>query len=99
MDRALKVLAGLLVVLAVLTTAWAQQAGLIPVPVFQNVQIQAQATFDIGTQFYTYSYTFINPASNTGQIRGIHIDTTRPAGNLQFGSSGLTIPIGGQNLF
>ena len=100
MDRVLRMVAGLLVAFVSLTTAWAQQAGLIPVPALQNVLVQAQTSFDVGTQFFTYRYTITNPAGNTGQIRGIHIDITRPANSfLFFGSAGLTIPIGGQNLF
>ena len=100
MDRVLRMVAGLLVAFVSLTTAWAQQAGLIPVPALQNVLVQAQTSFDVGTQFFTYRYTITNPAGNTGQIRGIHIDITRPANSfLFFGSAVLTIPIGGQNLF
>src|SRR2546422_3480708 len=75
----------------------AQQVGLVPVPVFQNVQVQAQTTFDLGPGFYTFAYTINNPATNTGQIVSIHIDIT--GGGAPFGSSGLTIPIGGRSLF
>lgn len=78
--------------------AQAQQVGLLPVPVFQNAQIQAVTTFDAGSQFYTFAYTISNPATNTGQIVNISVDITRPAGSLPFASSGLTIPIGRTNI-
>jgi len=74
--------------------AQAQQVGLLPVPVFQNAQVQTQTTFDAASRFYTYGYTISNPATNTGQIVGIDVDITRSADSPPFGSSGLTIPIG-----
>jgi len=74
----------------------AQQVGLLPVPVFHNAQVQTQTTFDPASKFYTYGYTIGNPATNTGEIVGITVDITRPAGSPPFGSSGLTIPIGGR---
>src|SRR5713101_4476272 len=98
MNRALKPLGCFLILLGCFAAAQAQQTGLMPVPVFQNVQLQAQTAFDVGTQFYTYNYTVTNPASNTGQLRSIRIDITRPGGSLQFPSFGLSLPIGGQNL-
>jgi hypothetical protein len=78
--------------------AQAQQVGLLPVPVFQNAQIQAQTSFDAGSGFYTFAYTINNPATNTGQIVSVRVDVASPAGSVPFGSSGLTIPIGGQNV-
>jgi len=98
MKRALNTLVCLFL-LGGLATARAQQAGLIPVPVFQSIQVQAQTTFDAGARFYTYGYTVINPPSNTGQLRAVRVDITfPPSGGVQFRSFELTIPLGGQNL-
>lgn len=77
--------------------AWGD-VGLLPTPTLQGVQVQAEASFDLGTQRYTYSYTVSNPSTNTGQIWNIRIDVTQPlAGSQLFDTSGLTIPHGGNN--
>lgn len=77
--------------------AWGD-VGLLPTPTLQGVQVQAEASFDLGTQRYTYTYTINNPATNTGQIWNIRIDVTQPlAGAQLFDTSGLTIPHGGNN--
>ncbi|MGH7167289.1 MAG: hypothetical protein ACREII_02030 [Nitrospiraceae bacterium] len=69
-----------------------------PTPSLQGVQVQAGATFDPGSQQYTYGYSVTNPATNTGQIWHITLDVTtqipRALGSPAFDSSGLTIPIG-----
>jgi len=83
------VLGSLLVVLGGLSEPRAQQAGLMPVPVFRDIQVQSQTAFDAGTQLYTYSYTVINPASNTGNLRAIHVDITRSMYSVQFRGDGL----------
>jgi hypothetical protein len=92
------VLGSLLVVLGGLSEARAQQAGLMPVPVFRDIQVQSQTAFDAGTQLYTYSYTVINPASNTGNLRAIHVDITRSMDSVQFSGDGLTIQLGPRTL-
>jgi len=88
------VVGSLLVALGGLSDARAQQAGLMPVPVFRDVQVQSQTTFDAGRQLYTYSYTVTNPASNSGNLRSIHVDITRAADSVQFSGQGLTVPVG-----
>ena len=94
MVLALRIPAGLLMMLG-FVTAWAQQAGLMPVPFLQNVQVQAGASLEAATQFYAFRYTVTNPAGNTGEIRAIHIDVS---GGVQIHGTGLTIPMGSQNL-
>jgi len=41
----------------------AEQVGLIPIPVLENVKVEAGVTFDTNTGLYDYSYTITNPAS------------------------------------
>jgi hypothetical protein len=83
--------------LAGLIPSWAiGQLGKLPVPTLQNVQVQAQASFDAGTQLFTYTYTVSNPAANTGQIWHIGVDITTQIPRAfvpAFDSSGLTIPV------
>ncbi|MGH7259797.1 MAG: CARDB domain-containing protein [Nitrospiraceae bacterium] len=77
------------------------QVGLMPIPTLQGVQVQAETTFDPGTQRYTYRYTVSNPAGNTGQIWHVEVDVTTqiPRSSAPvFNSSGLTIPHGGIGL-
>lgn len=77
----------------------AQSVGLLPVPTLDGVEVQIQALFDIGTGFYSYSYTVTNPAGNTGRIRSIRVDIARQPNNTRFiDSTGLTITIGAQSL-
>jgi hypothetical protein len=79
--------------LAILSTPAIGQLGDLPVPVLKGVQVQARATFDPGSQRYTYTYTVTNPGANTGEIwhLGLDVTTQIPAALV---SSGLTIPIG-----
>jgi len=95
MNRALRMFAGLLIVLGGFAPAWAQQAGLLPVPVLQNVQVRAEAAFDSGTRFYTFRYAFTNPVGNTGEIASIYIDVS---GGVRIVGTGLTLPLGGRNV-
>jgi hypothetical protein len=72
--------------------AWA--VGLLPVPVLQDIDVQAHVQYDPGTDRYTYQYTFTNPPTNTGEIWRIKIDIRQNRYNQQLDSSGLTIPRG-----
>lgn len=85
----------------ILPTSASGQVGLMPIPTLQGVQVEAETTFDLGTQRYTYRYTVSNPAGNTGQIWDIQVDVTTQiprAFTPAFDSSGLTIPKGGVGL-
>jgi hypothetical protein len=68
--------------------------GLMPVPVLQDVQMRAQVSVDAATDRYTYVYTVSNPASNSGQIWDIEIDTTHAGDVRWMDSTGLTVPKG-----
>ena len=77
------------------------QLGSIPVPVLDNVEVQAAATFDVGTGLFTYTYSVTNPSSNTGEIRHLALDVTTRiprSGVPAFDSSGLTMPRGAAGL-
>src|SRR5437867_12110585 len=75
------------------------QVGLMPIPTFKAAEVHAEASFDPGTQRYTYRYTVSNPASNTGEIWDIQLDVTTHVSpssrSPAFNSSGLTIQKGG----
>lgn len=98
MKRALGILGHFLVGIGSFGVAQAQQVGLIPVPNFQNVQVGVLTAFDSSTQSYSYNYTLTNPATNTGNLRAIHVDITIAAGGVEFGGSVLSIPFGAQSL-
>src|SRR5881296_2979663 len=70
-----------------------------PIPTFKAAEVHAEASFDPGTQRYTYRYTVSNPASNTGEIWDIQLDVTTHVSpsyrSPAFNSSGLTIQKGG----
>lgn len=69
-------------------------AGLMPVPALKDAQIRAGISFDATTGRYTYIYTISNPATNTGKIWSMSLDTTH-VGNVRWmDSSGLTLPKG-----
>jgi hypothetical protein len=70
------------------------QVGLMPIPTLQGVQVQAEASFDLGTQRYTYSYTVSHSGTSTGEIFDLKVEVTAPPGSSLFDSSGLTIPKG-----
>ena len=70
------------------------QVGLMPVPSLNDVQVQAEVTFDSNTGWYTYRYSISNPAKNTGKIWKIEIDTTQATGGQSLDSIGLALPIG-----
>ncbi len=94
MNKSLRQLVALFIVLGWNASVGAQQVGLMPIPVLQNVQVQGQASFDAGSGLYTYSYTITNPATNTGRIDRIDIDISQPFRERVFSSEGLTIPFG-----
>lgn len=75
-------------------TLKAQQVGLLPTPVLQGVEVQAGATYDVGQDRYTYNYTIINPASNTGEIFLIYLDLSTPFSRQVRSGAGFTIPVG-----
>ena len=63
-----------------------------------GVLAQAEASFDAGTQRYTYLLSVNNPSTNTGEISDLSIDVTTlipKAFVPAFDSSGLTVPVGG----
>src|SRR2546425_8133129 len=76
--------------LAILSTSAIGQVGDLPVPVLQGVQVLAGASFDLGSQRYTYNYMVANPRANTGEIWHLGLDI-RPQIPPTLGSSGLTI--------
>jgi hypothetical protein len=76
------------------TAVCAQEAGLMPVPVFKEVKVKAGITYDSTTGLYTYAYTITNPATNTGEIRYMDIDIRQPRGGVILSSEGLMIPHG-----
>ncbi len=79
MRQSLRIVISTLIIVAGLTLPLkAEQVGLMPVPVFQNVQVQSQVFFNLTTGLYTYSYTITNPVTNTGEIWSIDIDITKP---------------------
>lgn len=71
----------------------AEQVGLIPIPVLENVGVETQVSFDSTTGLYNYSYTISNPGSNTGDIVDFDVDVRRHGG-MELSSEGLTIPMG-----
>lgn len=84
----------ILTVFGLVTSIQAEQVGLMPIPVLQDVQVKAHVVFDTGTGLYTYSYSITNPATNTGEIWTIDIDISQPPNTLNLSSAGLTIPFG-----
>lgn len=92
--RMLLVTGGLLVISM---TAYADlpQVGEMPVPVVKNVSVDTDASYDTGSQVYTYQYTVSNPSSNTGGIGDIRVEMTAPAEyRAPSYNANLTIPSG-----
>ena len=77
----------------------AEQVGLIPIPILENVRVEAGVTFDLNTGLYDYSYAISNPDSNTGKIVIVGVDISQPSKRLKLSSEGLTIPLGGTITF
>lgn len=93
MHRKLWIFNSLIMVGLLMRFAIAQQVGLMPVPIFTEAKVESQVAYDSSTGLYTYWYIITNPATNTGEIRHIDIDTTRPANSVTLSSEGLTIPL------
>lgn len=78
------------------------QLGELPIPIIQNVNVQAEVIFDPVTQRYTYTYTVSSPGVNTGEIWHLGLDMTtniRPTSGIPaFDPTGLTIPVGASGL-
>lgn len=72
------------------------EVGLMPVPVFKNATIKAEASFDRDTGRYVYAYTVTNPAGNTGELWMFNIDVSADAATngMVSKTSGLILPIG-----
>lgn len=82
------------IVMGLTMTVWAQDTGLMPVPVFTEAGVQAVVTYDSATGLFTYAYTITNPSTNTGEIYDIDIDIRLPRGGEILSSDGLTMPRG-----
>lgn len=67
--------------------------GLMPVPEFNAFIVNAKVNFDTNTNWYSYQYSFTNPASNTGDVWHIKFDITQQGNNL-WNFTGLTVPFG-----
>jgi hypothetical protein len=67
------------------------------IPIFTDVQVEAAATFDPSTRFYTYVYTLTNPATNTTEIFFWLIDTATPLSSLPLPTDRLVLD-GGSGL-
>lgn len=50
-----------------------------PVPVIQNLQVNAKVSYDSTTEAYTYQYSVTNPSSDTGNVSLIQVDITTDA--------------------
>lgn len=74
---------------------YAQAASEIPPPILQDVQIDANVSFNSTTNFYEYNYVVTNPESNTGKIHSIRIDISGRIDIRQFDTEGVTIQYGG----
>ena len=74
----------------------AAQVGLMPVPVFKDAAIRAEASFERETGRYVYAYTAVNPAGNTGELWTFKIDVYADAATNAMVSkaSGFMLPIG-----
>src|SRR5580765_8478959 len=72
------------------------QVGLMPVPVFRNAAIRAEASFERETGRYVCAYTAVNPAGNTGELWMFKIDVYADAATTGMVStaSGLILPLG-----
>ena len=87
-----RLIAGLLITIALTAPVAAQDAGRLPLPVLRDVKVESRVAFDAG--LYTYIYTVSNPSTNTGEIWNIDIDVSKPPGSLELSSEGFTIPLG-----
>src|SRR5213593_2064193 len=94
MCRRLRLLAALWIIVGSSIPVRAEQVGLMPIPVLQNVQVQAEVSFDSTLGHYTCRYVITNPPTNTGEIWSIDIDISQPFRERVFTSKGLTIPFG-----
>jgi hypothetical protein len=72
------------------------QVGSMPVPVFKNAALRAEASFERETGRYVYAYTAVNPAGNTGELWMFNIDVSADAATNAMVSktSGLMLPVG-----
>jgi len=92
----------LFMLLCLLPAALGQaDVGQLPTPTLQGVQTGALVTYDPTSQVYSYTYTVINPSSNTGQIWLITVDVTTKfpkSFTPPFDSTDFTIPYGASTL-
>ncbi|MBW2311639.1 MAG: hypothetical protein JRF35_11295 [Deltaproteobacteria bacterium] len=91
MRRTLMIILVFSLVLGIGKPVWSQDTGLVPVPVFTEIGVQAGVTYDSTTGLYTYDYTITNPATNTGEIWNIDVDIRLPLGGKALSSEGLRI--------
>ena len=94
MLKAMRVIVGLLMTIALTAPVAAQDAGRLPLPALRDVRVESRMAFDAGSGLYTYIYSVSNPSTNTGEIWNIDIDVSLPPGSLELSSEGFTIPVG-----
>ncbi len=70
-------------------------AMVVPLPILDNVQVDAAVVFNSGTGLYEYEYTVTNPDTNTGMISSIEVGITRPkGGSVFYDTEELSLPYG-----
>ncbi len=73
----------------------ANAVGLLPIPNLADVTVEAQATYNPDTRWYTYDYVVGNGAASTGEIWQIKIDVQQsPRYRGGFDAEGLMLPYG-----
>ena len=94
MLKAMRVIVGLLMTIALTAPVAAQDAGRLPLPALRDVRVESRMAFDAGSGLYTYIYSVSNSPTNTGEIWNIDIDVSLPLGSFELSSEGFTIPLG-----
>ena len=67
-------------------------------PVLLNAKTNGSVELDTTSGIYTYSYSFSNPITNTGQIWSIRIDMLKPQAGADVGRDGIEHERGSANI-
>lgn len=89
-----RLIASLLMTVALAVPAVAEDVGRMRLPVLKDVQVKFQLVFNSRSGLYEYIYTVSNPSTNTGEIWKIYIDISRPPDSMELSSEGFLIPYG-----
>lgn len=84
----------ILSIVLVFNALFGKNISAMEIPILKDVRVVSSVEFNKNTKLYRYSYEVSNPSINTGQIRNVQIDISKPSSGEALSAEGLVIQLG-----